>query len=553
MFCIFPSPGAPIAGAVRILLFSVIFAILWVSGAFAEKHGEEKRLAVLPFAVHGDEAYLHMEKTAPDMFSSRINRVSGYSLVSDSRVKALEIDPADVDVDHAVSAGRDLDADMVLYGRLTMIGENWSMDVFLVDVARKRRIGSFSHSGGAGSEMIPGIEAMAADVNGILEALSDKASAVPREAPDATDPPSGEVGLPLPAGVEAPGAWSGPEMEGDFVGIAAGDVFGEGETAMILAAREALYIYSLADGRFNRRQKIEAPSHTVCMAVDAGDINGSGTAEIFVTASNNRGNALRSFVLEYREGAFEILQEKTSWFYRVVREPDGTPVLLGQRHRMETDPFGAPVFRMIPENGGYAPGELLMEEKAGINVLGFAMGRIRSGGTPPGTIGFDDGDRLRIFGPDGEMKWSSNRRYGGGKLFLNGPKAGMGDPPEQFYLPVRIVVAGTAAPGQDVPDRMFVFRNTRSGSIGLKRIRSYAGGEILALSWDGAGLREDWKTREYDGHFRDIYLADFTGDGIPELAALLIEKEGWTIFSDSRARVVIFPMQEKQEERRKQR
>ena len=525
-----------------VIFFAVLFFILFSAWSAA---AENRTIAILPFAVHGSDDHRHMERAAADMLSARLGRDAGYEPVSASRIRALDIDPAQTDLDAALSAGRELDADAVLFGSITMIGEAWSMDGTLVSVESGRRIDSFSFSGEDGSALIDGIGDMAAEVRGALEAGESPDRAATR----LTVPPGGdgrgrpaEPGAPAagfqvaePTRADVPGTWSGPVLEKNLVGIAASDLTGDGKNETVLLADDAVYIYSLAGREFTFLETIGAPSNTVCMAVDVADINGNGRAEIFVTASNSRGDSLRSFVLEYRDGGYEIIKEASPWFYRVIRDRDGTAKLLGQRHRMETDPFDSEIVRLIFDNGGYRPEETYIPRGSGINALGVDSGE------DSGIVAYNGGRHLRILGPDGRKSWTSRREYGGLNRYMNGARTGRGDAPERYYLPGRVIVSYDLG-GEGRAERIFVFRNTDPSPVRLQRLRTYSDGEIVSLARDGAELREEWKTREYDGHFRDIFLADFTGDGRMELAALLMEKQGWNIFSSPQSRVLIFPM-----------
>ncbi|MFW6272007.1 MAG: FG-GAP-like repeat-containing protein [Desulfosalsimonas sp.] len=504
---------------------------------------QDRTIAVFPFEVHGTEDSMNMEKAAADMFSSRLEKVPGFTIIADSRLESMDIDPADMSLDNALAAGLKLDADIVLYGSLTMLGESWSMDASLADVAKQGLIDSFSSSGASRKELIPGVEDMAKDMGKALK--ETEIAQKPEKSAKSDEPESPYAGFKAaePERKDIAGAWSGPEMDRNFTGIAAADITGDGRTETVLVDKDTVYIYTISDRDFILTEKIAAPSNTVCMAVDAADINDNGKAEIFVTSANNRNNMLRSFVLEYKDGGFEVILEKSPWFYRVVSGQDNQPMLLGQRHRTGADPFASEIVRINFKNGEYSPGKSFIDGDNEINVLGFAPGSIKNRANKSGAVAFDNTDRLIVLDPEGKTAWESGRRYGGISLFLEGIKQGKGEAPERFYLPGRILTAGIDS-NPDNPDRIFLFKNTNPSPVNLKRLRVYTKGEILSLAWDGAGLREEWKTREYDGHFRDICLADLTGDGSTELAALLTEKQSWTPFSESRSRVLVFPVQD---------
>ncbi len=333
--------------------------------------------------------------------------------------------------------------------------------------------------------------------------------------------------------------WSGPEMSLNLTGLAAGDVTGDGRAETVLLDKDNIYIYRLDNNEFKKINKIEAPGNTVCIAVDAGDINNDGKAEIFITAQNNRGDMLRSFVLEFQDGQYQKIAEKQPWFFRVVQHPKQGDLLLGQGHKLEDDPFQAEVVVLEPDNkGGYESVEVFLEEGQNLNVSSLALGSFK-GQKDFAAVGITDRDRLQVVADDGSRLWMSREEYGGSTLFMQGPSKGQGTGHERFFLPGRNVAFQQSGDG----DKLFSFRNKGLSPVRLQRLRAFDEGELVSLGWDGHRLQEEWKTRSYEGHFRDMVLADLTDNGKKELAALLIESEGRTFFSSPASRVLVFPLQ----------
>lgn len=510
----------------HILLF-VLFLAVWlpVNGQAMDAEPErERKIAVLPFVVHGDAQYQYLKQAIPEMFASRVSGVPGF----------LDIDPAGLDPGLAAAAGKQAGADIVIYGALTVVAGSWSLDAVLLAVADEKKAESFSRSGVAVDGLISGIDAMAADMAALIAVKG-----APEAAEDRSRAPIAGFEMAEPLRRDLTRVWAGPEMRYNFKSLAAGDVTGDGLIETILVDSDAVYVYRVEDNDFRLISKIDAPSHTNCIAVDVADINGSGRAEIFVTAKNNQDNMLRSFVLEYREGRYRTIVDKSPWFYRVGRDPDTGPYLLGQRHQVASEPFAAEIVRLVPEDGDYLPGEIFTGQDRGINVLGVAAGPVSK---KPGSLfkgfAYDNQDRLQVLGADGTAVWTSRRQYGGSTLFMAGPRRGQGDLHDRYYLPGRMIHHAS-----DESAGIFTFRNAGLAPSGFGRIRAYKGGEVVSLAWDGDELREQWKTREYEGHFRDLCVADLTNDGNAELAVLLIQSEGLVLFSRPKSQVLFFPFE----------
>jgi hypothetical protein len=69
---------------------------------------------------------------------------------------------------------------------------------------------------------------------------------------------------------------------------------------------------------------------TPSSAVDAGDINGNGTAEIFVTRLDAHGK-LDSVVLEWNGSGLQPIATDQRWYFRVTDDPEAGRLLTGQR------------------------------------------------------------------------------------------------------------------------------------------------------------------------------------------------------------------------------
>ncbi|MFW5932298.1 MAG: FG-GAP-like repeat-containing protein [Desulfohalobiaceae bacterium] len=539
-FLSLPSPRVLPSSLLILVVLLLCSASVWA---------QPKTLAVLPFEIHASEDYGHLKNAVPDMFASRVAQARGYRLFSESRIKDLEIDPARLDQDLALDMGREAGADVVVYGSLTMLEDSWSLDATLLSVAEEELLDSYSRSGSQIQDLIPGLEDVAKEMRSTLEEDAgqvQKRAEARKEAEPGKEQEGPYAGFEVahPNRTDIPGAWSGPEMQKRLTGLAAGDVNGDGDTETVLVDESQVYIYSLKDNRFQELDSIQAPGNASCLSVDVGDINDNGRAEIFVTAKNNQGTRLSSFVLEQDNSEFTRIAEKEPWFYQVVQDPEQGQILLGQKHSSEADPFQADVVRLEHGEDGYAPGGTFAAGSNRLNVLGMSQGKIQGESAGPNTVGLDSKDRLQVLDQEGKGIWSSKESYGPSSLFLEGPRKGQGSGRERFYLSGRSQVFEPEKEAAQV----FTYKNQGLSPIKLQRMRSLKDGEILALSWDGDGLQEEWKTEPQDGHFRDLALGDLNNDGVVELAALLVKKEGLIMFSNPLSQVLIFPLQGKQGE-----
>ncbi|MBW2064414.1 MAG: outer membrane protein assembly factor BamA, partial [Deltaproteobacteria bacterium] len=120
-----------ICGAVLTLLLLILTPLL--AGA-----QEGENVAVLPFRVFTPSPMVHLQRGLQEMFTSRL-AAKGIPVISPDKVnrhpKALT---HPFEFDKMLSIGEDLGADWIISGSLTQVGKNISLDIRVLDIARKR-------------------------------------------------------------------------------------------------------------------------------------------------------------------------------------------------------------------------------------------------------------------------------------------------------------------------------------------------------------------------------------------------------------------------------
>ncbi|MBW1733067.1 MAG: outer membrane protein assembly factor BamA [Deltaproteobacteria bacterium] len=101
----------------------------------AEKPGA---VAVLPFKINAQEALDHLRLGLQEMLSSRLEQ-QGFRVISPEKINRYPVALApSVETADLRSLGRDLNAHWVIVGSLTQVGNKGSIDLKVIDVARKR-------------------------------------------------------------------------------------------------------------------------------------------------------------------------------------------------------------------------------------------------------------------------------------------------------------------------------------------------------------------------------------------------------------------------------
>jgi hypothetical protein len=267
--------------------------------------------------------------------------------------------------------------------------------------------------------------------------------------------------------------------------------------------------------------KFQGQPYDTFIGVDAADIDANGTAEIFITSLSEK-NRPKSFVLEWNGTTFKTLTEDESWYFRVIRLPDGDkPILVGQKGGYK-DLFLGGIYELTWDNGRYSPADKQPLPKW-VNAYGFTYGDVLNSGQQL-AIAFTQTDMLAILDSAGAEEWTSTETYGGSNVYLLSPAdkkeaktEGQIIDPTAFkgqFLQQRIFVADL---DQDKKNEVIVVKNHDAARGLLNRLKQYNSGHFEGLVWDNVGLRKQWRTRKFSGYISDYAVGDLDNNGTTDL------------------------------------
>jgi TolB-like protein len=172
----------------------IVFLFLILQGTalffFGAVLAQTSTVAVIPFRMNSAEPIGFIGDGVRDMITSRLGSTPSISVVKQSLVRETLTNGAarELTEEGAVEVGRTLQADYVVFGSISKIGDNVSIDVNLLDVGEGGTLTSvFTQSVGL-DEVIPRMNVLA---QGITEAITTRAETPPVELPLAGTPPAG--------------------------------------------------------------------------------------------------------------------------------------------------------------------------------------------------------------------------------------------------------------------------------------------------------------------------------------------------------------------------
>jgi len=548
----------------NVIKLTICLLLLFTVSGSLEAKGE-KIVAVLPFAVHSAENIDYVRQGIWDMLASRITVNEKIEVISkDTVLQAMkEREGKDLTLADVSGLGKKMNADFVVYGSITKIGNSLSIDGKLIDIAAyKSTVTIFTQSQGM-DEVILKINDFARSIDnhilGMTPSTFASAPAPPQTSTPQPQSPQDTRESDIIGGMkksktgtftsiinpdfinaarplDRKGFWMSQKFPTEFRGMDIGDVTGDGLNKVVIIDSHNIMVYQKKDNEFNLIQRIPGKSSENYIAVDVADINKNGIKEIIVTSLTRK--SVDSFVLEYRDGKFIKIASKLPWFLRVINTESG-PLLLGQ-HRGMDKPFNTPIYEIVWEDGQYKEGKK-MKIPVGLSVYGLTIDNL--GDASEKVLALDENDylsiyeptdkpliRLQTFGGSKERLWKSDEVYGGSNTVIENVDSLTDDENKFTYINSRIL---TFDPNKEGKKQVIIVKNISSTGRIFKNVRLFTSSEVYDLEWDGLGLVENWKSRKINGYVADYQLKDIDNDGQNEVVLALVLSVGPSVSDKS--------------------
>jgi TolB-like protein len=490
------------------------------------------RVAILPFQIHSAENLSYLKEGIYDVISSRLAASGQIDVIGKSNIERVlaEMRPSRITEEVAREAGIRLKADYVVLGSITKIAEFISLDARLIDTTgQKPASGAFAQTKGL-DQLMGKVDEFATDIGGKIlgePSVLAKEGDLKAKSPYSARSKKGSI---IHA-QKAAGLKKSQKLPFEIKGLDIADVDGDGKNEIILMDKHTLWIYQYIEEKLRALTTLKGGGGRDFLTLDAADLNGNGTAEIFITSII--GEDVNSFILEYEGKAFKRLGDKNGWYFRVLDLPQLGPTLLGQKMGL-VESFSGPIRRFRWKKNRFAKGKKVKLPKE-TQLLGLAIADITGDGKGE-IIRFDDDDRLRVFSADEkDLLYKTSTKYGGSNNFFDWERVpqiiASDHVAKRVFLHGRIITLDLDG---DEKAEVIVNKNHFSTGRLFDRIRLFDKGEVYNLAWDDMMLVEQWRTREIPGYIADYQVKDFDNDGDRELVVAIVSQSKTLKQSDSR-------------------
>jgi hypothetical protein len=544
-----------------LVTFLMILGLPWVSAqAQSIKH-----VAITPLVVNSQSPMDYLREGVEDMLSSRLTWEAKVVVLNRQMVKqAVEKIKGPVDESRARELGKQIKADIVLWGSITLIGSNVSLDFSVLDVTSPQPPKKFFAQSKGMDEVILRVNEVSDQINAsvfgregtaVLSSTPPQTSPRTEAAPKSTSsevagPGSGKRPINLKdyiinplspqiimnaGGFDVAGMWRSSILPYALVDIAFGDLDGDGQVETVIISKDMVHIYRYTQEKFELIKEIKGDRWDNYISVDLGDIHGTGRPQIFI--SNYRSDGLRSLTYTWEQGEYKKIAQKIPYYFRIHQLPGRGTVLLGQQ-TWGGKAFDDKIHILSWQKDHYVSVEHLKLPK-GLNVFNFIYNDLNKDGAPE-LVYLNKYNRLVVLSSDFKEQYVSSEFYGGTVNLVEDTEQVniysstiMDEQAARHFIPARLVVMDSIlSPGKK---EIIVNRNKGSFLNILSRYQAYTSGEVLSIAWDGALMKENWRTQIIPDYLANYGVTDFKNNGQKQLVVGIVQSKGYPFIGNARS------------------
>ena len=321
----------PKSGSLGVALaqFFIILSLLFLPALAMAGH---VRVAVVPWNVNGPEDVAYLSGALTDMISSRVGSSDVVEVVRKDLVakEAGKFNIKDMGVGEGVRLAKKLDADFLIYGSVSVLGESVSLDAKLLEADSGKLTQLFSTGTGISSivKMTQTLSKDALRAIGTSSIKPDLSYTGKFKADEAVEDSVVKIRATTAPGVETPqerikvqaDGTAEPvvvitrktggktlkrrssNIDGLFVSMTTADLDGDGTPEVFMASGTTLIVATFGIEGLKIIKEFKSSSEVQNLYLSSGDTDGDGTDEVYLARLVN--GKPRSLRVKYLRGSF---------------------------------------------------------------------------------------------------------------------------------------------------------------------------------------------------------------------------------------------------------
>ncbi len=525
--------------------FTLLFLMMQVPAMAAS-------YVVAPFSVSGAQGYSYLGQAVPSMLTSRLYLQGQFEPVG--RQDAALKEKAPSSRESASAMARKFGADYVIWGSITVMGDQASLDV-----------SALSPDGKVWKE------AATSQVNALIGGLQNVADAINIEVFGRTDvtragaaagSPSSAFLMNETRGSVQNGAYLNPslryqgtednrsqirsQMLGfECIGMEVGDINRDGKNEILLLNDNTLNAYVWQNG--NKLVEIGEYSLPSSMKPVLVRIYTQDKKTYVLLSGYDKGDtAAYSQVLQFSNGKFNVVVRNARRYLNVAKLPPlYAPVLIMQDSDRSKVVSGSVYEGRISGDEVVRGGKVANLPKQA-TVFNFSWIPADRGKRGDHLALIAENETLLTFDARGNRLSGTEETYSGSSVYVEGDRgigalASSGESSDVvlYYVPMRMPVVDLDRDGRY---ELIVNKPVTTAGKLFSNYRTYPQGEIHAMLWNGMGMDLLWKTRRIKGTVCDVAVVDANNNGKLDLVVAVNSYAGLSTGIKTRCAVYLYPL-----------
>lgn len=488
----------------------ILFILVWLLclGSASATLAADKKMALLPIAILADPGKAYLRQGLESMLASRLSG-EGLDVVGPEALQAV-IDEKDrkgiTSEKRAEELGRMLKAEYVVFGSITSLGPEYSLDLAVLDLTKGEPKLTRLTETVPEDKLIPKLSDVVYDVRAIVAGVDirrQKAAGWSGEEESAKGlffKPSSESYAFKPTGRTS--------VKTLVMAMDMGDLDGDKEPELVVLSRERLMIYVKQGESLALKDSLEASRAGDFLKVSVGDLDQNGKAEIYLVHLN--GTRAETTVWEWT-GKFTRLYSQIGHI-QAVKDPGSSRGKLFHQDSRPGEFFSGPIsivqfdrtWKMVAQNP--------LPDLKGAQFYTLSLFDLDKDGKPEilglGEPGIYDSAHIHVWDQQGKPIWRSDELVGGTNNAIEMGPVGL-DRPTRISFNSRLLVTDIDGDG-----KREVLAVTGIPFAEKLDIKLYYESSLSAYRIEGTGLVPAFKSRklkycvtDMQAHGSTIYLA----------------------------------------------